>query len=308
MTSIRLARPLLAASLLLAFFIPTRISEADDGDSDDEPPIRECLPDDDNYYTGYWWKADPSVCVPGMVKMQTWYTPAPPYSFGAALWYDPYVMEATARYRGLSLDGFLDGVALMASSDVGRTVWLRRPGHDWEGPFLVVDTASRGDVWANITSRGTIVEVGFQTAARWGFVDAAQNYKGVYINPYRVNFWRIDGVEVLKMDEIPSCISNYEPINFVEWWSARAEFVWYYDMRAPYAIPKDHPKFPGRKWMASDPPVYMNTYDDWFGFLFPGDPRYKFDLPNNYHSSLIDDICVSIDASTFGSPGFHKPR
>ena len=293
MTPKRLAHPLLAASLLLTLFMPMQFSEADDGfaGDDEPPPIRRCTPDDDNPYTGYWWKSDPRYCVPGIVTMQTWYIPAPPYAFGAAVWYAPHIMEATARFRGLSLDGFLDGVSLMAPSDIGRTVWLRRPGHDWEGPFLVVDTASRSDIWPIITKRKEIVEVGFQTAARWGIVDAAQNRDGTYVPPYNVNIWRLDGVEVLKMDEIPPWISNHEPIDFVAWWTERVEFVNPRDIRVPHAIPRDHYKFPGWRWMATDPAIYMNAYDDWFEFLFPGDPRFVFDLPNNYPPPVVEDTC-----------------
>lgn len=294
MTPKRLARPLLAALLLLTFSMPLQSSEAgNDIVGDEEPPIRRCKPDDKDDYTGHWWKHDPLVCIPGVVTVQTWYIPAPPYSFGAAVWYAPYIMEATAQYRGLSLDGFLDGVSLMAPSDIGRTVWLRRPGHDWEGPFLVVDTAARGDIWPVINSRKEIVEVGFQTAARWGMVTAAQNHKGIYQRPYSVEEWRLAKVEVLKMDEIPPWISSHEPIDFVDWWSARATFVKGRDIQRPYAIPRDHPKYPGWKWMASEEPIYMNVYDDWFYFLFPGDERFEFDLPNNYHSPPpLAEFCV----------------
>lgn len=287
----RLAIPLLAVALLLTSFLSPASAQAGDGLEGDEPPLR-CNPSDNNAYTGYTWKADRDVCVPGLISIPSWYMPAPPYSFGAAVWYAPYIMEGTARYRDLPLEGFLDGVSLMSPSDIGRTVWLRRPDHDWEGPFLVVDSAARGDIWAVITTRKEIVEVGFQTAARWGMVTAYQDENGTYHRPYTVNAWRLDEVEVLKMDEVPPDISIHEPLDYVEWWTERFTFVNPHDIRRPYLINKGHEKFPGWKWMATDPPTFLNAYDDWFGFLFPGDPRFEFDLPDNYQSQPEVWDCV----------------
>lgn len=123
---------------------------------------------DDNPYNGYTW--DDGSWVPGYISIETWYTRAPIYSFGGAVFYAPFVMEGTARYRGYSLDGYLDGVAMMSPADIGRTVWLKRPGGEWEGPFLVVDCARRGDMWPIAITRGEVVEVGFSTALRWGMV------------------------------------------------------------------------------------------------------------------------------------------
>jgi hypothetical protein len=243
-----------------------------------------CSVDDNDAYNGYSWLADQSVCVPGLVTVKTWYMPAPPYAFGRAVWYDPYIMEATARYRKLDLNDFVGGVALMSPSDIGRTVWLRRPGLDWEGPFLVVDSARRSDIWPVVMHRREIVEVDFETAVRWGMVTATKQEDGNFGRPYWVRQWRIEGVEVLKMDEVPPWISNHKPVDYVQWWSERAVLVNPRDMKRPYQLEPSDPKFPGWKWMGTDPPTHLNAYDNWFEFLFPGDSRFHFDLPDNYRA------------------------
>lgn len=261
----------------------------------DNPPLRRCKPNNESLYDGYRWIADPSVCVPGLVSMKTWFTPAPPYAVGGAVFYDPHVMEATAQARGLSLDGFLDGVSLMSPSDIGRTVWLRRPGHAWEGPFLVVDSAARQDIYPVVTVRGEIVEVGFQTAARWGMIDATEIAAGEYGRPYTVNDWIVEEVEVLKMNFVPHNISDFDPVDYVQWWEGRVEFSTRYEPM-PYQISPDHEDFPGWIWREGSYPdgwVYLNAYDDWFDYLFPDDPYYQFDVPQivadrQYHARRVN--------------------
>jgi hypothetical protein len=76
-------------------------------------------------------------------------------------------MEATAAARGLSLDGFVDGVSGTTCADLGLTYWIKGP-LGWEGPFLVVDCASRADLYGVIVHRDEVVEVGWETAYRWG--------------------------------------------------------------------------------------------------------------------------------------------
>lgn len=278
-----------SASLLLTIpllfaQIPTPKALQGEPDSEAFAPKRSCA-DDGNAYNGYHWKADRSVCVPGMISIFTWYTPAPPFTIGGAVWYDPWIMGSTARYRNLDLEGYLDGVALMSPADIGRTVWLRRPGLDWEGPFLVVDSAARQDMWPVITHRREVVEIGFDTAARWGMVDATHYGNDGWGRPYTINQWRMDDVEVLKMDQIPPWIEEHDPLVYDEWWGGRAYFVNPHDIRRPYQLNPDHPKFPGWKWMATDPPTTMSAYDDWFEFLWPRDVRFEFELPDNYIGS-----------------------
>jgi len=55
----------------------------------------------------------------------------------------------------------------MSPADIGHDVWIKFNGR-WEGPFLVVDCARRGDMWPVIMYRGEAVEVGYRTAIEWG--------------------------------------------------------------------------------------------------------------------------------------------
>lgn len=123
----------------------------------------EC--DDGNPLNGYFWR-DNEVWVPGYISIETWFTPAPDHFSGRVVFYNQGAMEATAAWRGLSLDGHLDGVALMSPADIGHKVWIKFDG-EWEGPFLVVDCARRGDMYPVIMHREEAVEVGWETAQRW---------------------------------------------------------------------------------------------------------------------------------------------
>jgi hypothetical protein len=58
-------------------------------------------------------------------------------------------------------------VATLRPGDLGRRVWLQRPGLPAEGPFLVVDYAARKD-FERLVQRGLVAEVDYETAQRWG--------------------------------------------------------------------------------------------------------------------------------------------
>ena len=164
-------------------------------------------------YDGYWWQGE--VWVPGFISLETWYRPAPRHMVGKAVFYAPGVMHATAQVRGLSLDGFLDGVSLMSPADIGRTVWLLRPGGEWEGPFLVVDCARRNDMYGILVGRDEVVEVGWDTAVRWGM-----GYG--HGKP-----WALEGVEVWVGDQAPSptMLTRDFPVqNYDEWFIERATY------------------------------------------------------------------------------------
>ena len=177
--------------------------------------------DDSDPYNGYWWYGD---WVPGLISFESWFTPAPYFSYGNAVFYAPNVMEGTARHRGFSLDGYLDGVAMLSPADIGRTVWLRRPGHEWEGPYLVVDCARRGDMYGTIVHRDEVVEVGFRTALRWGMVRETAG------GGWRTNYWREENVEVLTVATLPdwatdSGLPKPRRIYYPRWWEQRIVFA-----------------------------------------------------------------------------------
>lgn len=129
-----------------------------------------------------------SQCWP---SIDTYKAPAPQHIVGNAVLYAPGIMEATAKYRGMDLTGFVGGVAMPSMADMGEVVWLRREGLDWEGPFLVVDVSQRAHMWEHVVLKGQSVEVDFDTAVRWGMAT------GVAGN-WRIVRGRLDNVEVYK--------------------------------------------------------------------------------------------------------------
>lgn len=170
---------------------------------------------DNNVYDGYFWNLDRSNWVPGMVSNRTWFLPSPQYTIGNAVFYASGLMQATAMVRGMSLEGYQGGVSMLSPGDIGRTVWLRRQGHDWEGPFLVVDCARRADIWPVIYYRGEVVEVDFERAIVWGMV-APMTYK-------RLSY-RLDGLEVWKGAARPPEEMVGPPVDLRGWWIPRVEF------------------------------------------------------------------------------------
>ena len=164
-------------------------------------------------YDSYCWQDYP---IPGLPDYATQYSPQPTLVMGKALFYAPYVMEATARYRGLSLDGYLGGVATMTCGALGESVWLKRPEHDWEGPYRVVDCARRNDLYGLITYWGDSVEIDWKTARRWDMVSGAWD-------DWAVNAWMLRGVLTSHTD--PAELPPDEPIvQLSDWFLGAVEY------------------------------------------------------------------------------------
>jgi hypothetical protein len=161
----------------------------------------------DNYY------------LPAWVTNDTWYREMPQYTIGKAVWYAPGIMNATAEYRGMSLEGFKGGVATNSVSMMGKTVWLKRQGLDWEGPFLVVDVGQRNHAYHQAVNVKSIVEVDFKTAIEWGIVSYNSNAKKDYV----INKWFEGNVEMWVGLKAPDWIDG-KPIVYSEWYEKNAEF------------------------------------------------------------------------------------
>jgi hypothetical protein len=114
---------------------------------------------------GYFWHG--KYWIPGVMSYKTLRLSMPDLTIGIAVSYAPGVMEEVARNTGRLYDGYAGAVALELCADVEDSVWLRRPGHDWEGPFLVIDCARPEDLYGNIVYDGIVVEVDYNTAVRW---------------------------------------------------------------------------------------------------------------------------------------------
>ena len=124
-------------------------------------------------------------------------------------------MEATARVRDLDLTGYVDGVSGLSCADLSFEIWLKRPGYDWEGPFLNVDCAQRNDIYGTIVARGEVIEVGFTTAERWGLAERVGN-------GWRAIEWRVEDVELSKLP--PEHLSG-SPVRLRDWYLSELEFI-----------------------------------------------------------------------------------
>jgi hypothetical protein len=127
-------------------------------------------------------------------------------------------MNATAEFRGMSLEGFVGGVSMFSPADIGEVVWLKRPGGEWEGPFLVVDCSQRTHMYTTLTYVKESVEVDWQTAKRWGMVSGDEGN-------YQVNEWMVRDVEVWKGLKPPA--EESEPTKYDEWFMKLVEFGGY---------------------------------------------------------------------------------
>ncbi|HUV82867.1 MAG TPA: L,D-transpeptidase [archaeon] len=195
-------------------------------------PVAKFVPDPERYlghpepepyedaslYNGWYYESN-NKWIPGMLTFDVQYLLMPDLFTGSAVPYGPGVMEATAEYNELSLEGMMDGVALMTCADHGALVWLKRPGNEWEGPFRVVDCAARKDLYNVVVHNGESVEIGFETARRWGMANLDENNKW----DRHWNVTRIDNVMVSKIP--PSEIIKDVPVvDLREWFLDRIEF------------------------------------------------------------------------------------
>lgn len=160
---------------------------------------------------------DRGWCIPAKISNESWYQPAPDHIVGKAVWYAPYIMRATAEWRGMNLDGFLGGVSLFSAGDIGEVVWLKRVGFEWEGPFLVVDASARVHMYATIINIGESVEVDFATAERWEMVKTSKNGYD-----YEIFDWMLRNVEVYKGLQPP--LESSIPIVYADWFKDSVTF------------------------------------------------------------------------------------
>jgi len=160
------------------------------------PTLTPTVPQDDGYsWHGHW--------IPGIVSYETQHLSMPDVVVGIADSYAPGVMETVAINTGRSYGSeYIGAVALILCTDIGDTVWLRRPGGDFEGPYYVMDCARPIDIYGMIVYSGIVVEVDYNTAVRWG----------VFVVP---------GVVVSKL---PPGQVNREPVNFRSWFLNNVTF------------------------------------------------------------------------------------
>ena len=125
--------------------------------------------DNDSPYDGVWYPVGDGYCQPGVVAFDFWHnTPSPRYSIGLLTYYAEGVMDRVLVNRGMTLpDGYKGAVAMPMCGDVGETVWIRRPGESFDGPFLVGDCSARLHLYYNVTQFGMVAEVDWETSRRY---------------------------------------------------------------------------------------------------------------------------------------------
>lgn len=154
--------------------------------------------------------------VPGLITLKTYQAAAPLHTKGSVVWYSEYIMELTAEQVGVDLAPYVDGISLMSCTDFRQVVWLRRPGHNWEGPFIVVDCAKRQDMFSAIYYHGEVAELGYKTANAWGLVETVNEERVVHA-------WYVSDVEVYKGEQPPP--SDSSAVSYPSWWIEQAKFT-----------------------------------------------------------------------------------
>lgn len=163
----------------------------------------------------YYW-------IPGVPTYETQFLVMPDVVIGNAYAYEANLMEHTAEFHELTLDDVIDGVALPFCSEIGNYVWLKRPGHDWEGAFRVVDCAGLLDLYNVVVHRGEVVEIGFQTAIDWDMVKFLEQ-TGEMSWSKTWDTRKMENIIVSKINPkyLPQSII---PVNLVQWFKERATF------------------------------------------------------------------------------------
>jgi hypothetical protein len=168
---------------------------------------------DDSVLNGYWWnKTNHYYWVPVYPSIKSWFLPGfvdePEVMSGDATYYAPGVMEATAEIRGLSLNGFKDGIAMMSPADIGSTVWIYVESYGWYGPLLVVDCAQHGDIYPLIYYGHEVAELGAKSAKQLGLVSP----KGQTIK------WKLENILVTKTNPSQLDLDKITVVDFRSWW------------------------------------------------------------------------------------------
>lgn len=191
-------------------------------------------PDDSTPLNGY--RDHRGYCIPGLISVDTWFAPMPEWTWGKAVFYGPGVMEATARWRGIDLSGYLDGVALPSCYHIGQTVWLRR-GKVWEGPYVVADCAGRGDMYGVAGVVGEVVEVGWQTALRWEMARFTGSRYAPAFGQKAVR-WQVEVEMWIGERELhPGQLSHREPVDYQSLFLQTVRFAGHHQPHPIYLEP-----------------------------------------------------------------------
>lgn len=127
--------------------------------------------DDGNAFTGFEMIGH---CVPGVISFASWMLRYPKHTIGVATYYAPGVMEVVLENRGLSIDGHKGALVFLSCAHIGESAWIRRPGMNWEGSWLIVDCVQPYHFWANAVGNHLFIEVDYDVWQEWNTTTGTQ--------------------------------------------------------------------------------------------------------------------------------------
>jgi hypothetical protein len=168
---------------------------------------------DTNRYNGYYNEF--GKWIPGVVKAESQFLIMPDLVIGEAWGGGGKGIHSFGDY------GTVDNIVIPFCSEIGNYVWAKREGHEWEGPFRVIDCAARYDIYNVVVNRHEVAEILFKTAVKWNMIElGTPNGEGLY--SYGWNMRRIENVMISKIN--PDCLGDLQPVKLDEWFRDRVQY------------------------------------------------------------------------------------
>lgn len=146
---------------------------------------------DSNAFTGFIMSGE---CVPGVIALESWMLRYPKHTIGVVTYYAPGVMETVMANRKLELGRHKGALVVLSCAHIGESAWIRRPGLDWEGSWLIVDCVQPYDMWVATVSNHLFIEVDYDVWVDWAASTGTQGIE-VCIGDARcsgvpIDFWK----------------------------------------------------------------------------------------------------------------------
>lgn len=142
--------------------------------------------------------------------LPTWrsHNDVPVYFSTRAIWQSQGVIERSAAYNGVILDGFEGAVALNSCEMVGSTVWIRRNNAEAFLRTVAADCAHVAHVYYHSVYVDSGIELQYELAQRLGMFEAET--VGIY------------GFEVCTVLDVNQCVG--QPVDYREWFLTNLRF------------------------------------------------------------------------------------
>lgn len=145
---------------------------------------------------------------PGLPTWQS-HNGVPLYFTTRAIWQAQGVIERTAAFNGVNLDGYEGAVALNSCAMVGNTVWVRRNATERWIRAIDADCSANAHVYYHAVAVGSGIELSYQLAEAFGEFDTPGI--GLY------------GFEVCTGNPDSDCLSN--PVDYSQWFLENVQFI-----------------------------------------------------------------------------------